>query len=357
MTDAGFYRAFEDRYRGSRELIANRLRVYLPFIEGLKAALPDGRGVDLGCGRGEWLELLASEGFECRGIDLDEGMLAACHELGLPAERADAMEWLRAQPEASLALVSAFHVAEHLPFEILQAVVAEARRVLAPGGLLILETPNPENLAVGTESFYLDPTHVRPLPPALLAFLPEFHGFARTRVLRLQHDPALMSAPWLGVRDVLEGISPDYAVIAQAPGSEAAGEALDAAFALDDGISRAALAGRHDRLVNERFDRVETLLNDRAQPLLAGRIESVEAQLAEAHVQLVEARAQLVEGAERAAALAQRVEALEQAMQACAALAESLGQELAAVYGSSSWRATEPLRRLGKLVRRLGGSR
>ena len=350
MTDTGFYRAFEDRYRGSRELIAGRLRVYLPFIEGLKAALPGGRGVDIGCGRGEWLELLASAGFECQGIDLDDGMLAACIERGLPAERADAIEWLRAQADASLALVSAFHVAEHLPFDVLQVLVAEARRVLAPGGLLILETPNPENLAVGTESFYLDPTHVRPLPAALLAFLPEFHGFARTRVLRLQHDPALMSAQWLGLREVLEGVSPDYAIVAQSPAPEAVAAALDAAFAVDDGISRTVLAERHDRLVSERFEKMETLLNDRAQPLITGRIDSLEAQLAEM-------RLQLAEGADRAASLAQRIEALEEAVRASAALAESLGQELAAVYGSNSWRATEPLRRLITLARRIGGSR
>jgi len=350
MTDVGFYRAFEDRYRGSRELIATRLRVYLPFIEGLKAALPGGRGVDIGCGRGEWLELLVSEGFEGRGIDLDEGMLAACLERGLPAERADGIEWLRAQPDASLALVSAFHVVEHLSFEVLQALVAEAGRVLVPGGLLILETPNPENLAVGTETFYLDPTHVRPLPPALLAFLPEFHGFARVRVLRLQHDPALMSARWLGLRDVLEGVSPDYAVIAQTPVSGSAGAALDAAFGIEDGISRSALAARYDHLVSERLEKVESLLADHAHSLLATRLAAVEAQLADAHSRLADSE-------DRAGGLAQRIEALEDSVQASAAFAESLGQELAAVYGSKSWRATEPLRRLVSLARRIGGSR
>lgn len=315
MTDSGFYRAFEDRHRGSRELIAGRLRAYLPFIRGLMEAVPGRGGVDLGCGRGEWLELLAAEGFPCCGVDLDEGMLADCRARGLPAERGDAIEWLRSQADASLALVSAFHLVEHLPFNLLQTLVIEAKRVLAPSGLLILETQNPENLAVATDWFYLDPTHVRPLPPSLLSFLAEFHGFVRVRVLRLQHDPVLMSADWIGARNLLEGASPDYAVIAQITGQDPALKALDEAFAVEDGVSRSALADRADYLVGKRFAEV----NNR-----------------------------LALGDARVAELVQRIAALEAPNRAAAALAESRGRELEAVYASRSWRLTAPLRAVGR---------
>lgn len=343
MTDAGFYRAFEDRYRGSRELITERLRVYLPFIEGLKAALPGMGGVDLGCGRGEWLELLASEGFGCRGVDLDKDMLAACVERGLAAEHGDAIVWLQAQADASLALVSAFHLVEHLPFDALHTIVAEAKRVLVPGGLIILETPNPENLAVGTELFYLDPTHVRPVPSALLAFLLEYHGFARVRVLRLQHDPALLSAKWLGARELVEGVSPDYAVISQSDGPEAVHSLFHEAFALQDGVSRTALADRHDRLVTGRFEQIESLIGSDFLASLARRLDEAEARREAGKAKLEE--------------LAQRIETLEATAQQAAALASALGEELSSVYGSRSWRATEPLRRLSVLAKKMRGTR
>ncbi|HEY1150376.1 MAG TPA: class I SAM-dependent methyltransferase, partial [Pseudoduganella sp.] len=164
-----FYRAFEDRYRGSRDTIKQRLRAYAPFLAALRGDASAPRALDLGCGRGEWLELLGEEGFAARGIDLDEGMLAACHERGLNVEQKDALAALREAPTASLSLVSSFHLVEHLPFDLVRELIAEALRALQPGGLLIMETPNPENLTVGATSFYMDPTHLHPLPPSLLS--------------------------------------------------------------------------------------------------------------------------------------------------------------------------------------------
>ncbi|MFA7666746.1 MAG: methyltransferase domain-containing protein [Burkholderiaceae bacterium] len=341
MTGTGFYRAFEDCYRGSRELIAGRLAVYRPFIQALKAAFPQASGADLGCGRGEWLELLAAEGLAGQGIDLDEDMLADCRERGLTVERGDALAWLRAQPDESFALVSAFHLVEHLPFETLQALIVEALRVLRPGGLLVMETPNPENLVVGTESFYLDPTHTRPLPAALLSFLARFHGFERVQVLRLQHDPALMSAPVLGLRQVIEGVSPDYSVLARKGGPQAVVDALDAAFAIEDGISRAALADRYDRLLAERLEGVEGGMSGPVGRALDERVTAIEA-------------ARTAE-AGRHEAMQARIVALEASAQASAEVAASLANRLEAVYASRSWRITGPLRGLATLLRRLVG--
>ncbi len=143
-----FYRAFEEKHRGSRGLITERLHVYLPFIRPLLKIYGGGQAVDLGCGRGEWLELLTKEGFSPTGVDLDEGMLSACQQLGLPAVKADALDLLSETESNSQLVVSAFHVVEHISFEQLKTLVTQALRVLKPGGLLILETPNPENIAV-----------------------------------------------------------------------------------------------------------------------------------------------------------------------------------------------------------------
>ena len=242
-----FYRAFEDRFRGSRSTIHSRLTVYRPFLSLLRRAFPnDAQGLDLGCGRGEWLEILQLEGIEPLGVDMDEGMLEACRALKLPTIKGDAIAYLAGLPNESLAVISAFHLVEHITFPQLQHLVAEAHRVLKPGGLLVMETPNPENIEVGTSHFYLDPTHQQPIPHQLLSFLPEHTGFARTKVLRLQESPTLLQKHALGLHDVFTGSSPDYAVIAQKAAPLGVLEAFDSEFQREHGMSLAALSSHYD---------------------------------------------------------------------------------------------------------------
>lgn len=247
MSTDSFYRAFEDRYRGSRELIRERLKAYLPFVEPLLTLYPDAEVVDLGCGRGEWLELMRDQGFSVRGIDQDAGMLAACVERGLEVEQGDALAFLRALPDNTLNVVSGFHFVEHIPFELLDELMAQARRVLKPGGLLILETPNPENLVVGSCSFYLDPTHQRPIPPLLLSFLAQFHEFTRVKTLRMQEAAGFHeeNAP-ISLFNVLEGVSPDYGIVAQKACDAEISEVFDAAFALEYGLDLRQLADKFE---------------------------------------------------------------------------------------------------------------
>ena len=144
---------------------------------------------DLGCGRGEWLELLGEWGVPNQGVDLNAVNVEQMRARGLAVEEGDAVKWLQAAPEASFAAVTAFHLIEHLPFGVLLRLIQEARRVLQPGGRLIMETPNPENLAVATQTFWLDPTHLRPLPPALLELVVRHAGLEHEATLRL-HPPA-----------------------------------------------------------------------------------------------------------------------------------------------------------------------
>lgn len=256
--DDGFYRAFEDRYRGSRELITERLRVYLPFLDPLKDLYQDYPILDLGCGRGEWLELLQREGYAPMGVDLDEGMLQACQARGLPARNADALTALRELPDNSLIAVTGFHIAEHIPFPILQEVVAEAQRVLRPAGLLILETPNAESLVVGTNTFYLDPTHERPLPGLLLSFLAEHSGFAKTKIVRLQERTELRAEDQkIGLWDVISGTSPDYAVVGQKNADSEHLKIFLPAFEARYGVSLDDLALRFDDALQRRLTRIE----------------------------------------------------------------------------------------------------
>lgn len=262
-----FYKAFEDQHRGSRETIKSRLAVYLPFIQQIKSIHPNATALDLGCGRGEWLELLQENQFTASGIDLDDGMLSACRSRGLNVQTGDAITHLKSLPADSLSIVSGFHIAEHLSLDDLQALIKEALRVLKPAGLLILEAPNPENLVVGTSSFYLDPTHQRPLPSALLNFLVGYLGFARSKVLGVQESVPLREE--LGPTSlfaVLSGVSPDYAVIAQKTGDASSIASFDSLFAKEYGLTLELLANRYQ----ERFDVIE-----RRTQLLEARLNRI----------------------------------------------------------------------------------
>lgn len=247
MVDPNFYRTFEDRFRGSREEVKRRLAVYLPFIAPLKTLDNSPAALDLGCGRGEWLELLQGQGFPAVGVDVDEGMLSACRDLNLNAVHSDFLEWLRSVESDSLSVVSAFHFVEHIPFELLLEAVKEAHRVLKPGGLLILETQNSENLMVGASTFYIDPTHQRPIHPLQLSFIAEYTGFGRVKTLYLQESPELAAAQQVGLFDVLSGVSPDYAVVAQKKATQEITSLFDPCFDRPYGLRLKDLADRYDR--------------------------------------------------------------------------------------------------------------
>lgn len=270
---SNFYRAFEDRHRGSRELIKSRLTAYLPFLIPLTSASTP-TALDLGCGRGEWLELLGETGFRARGVDLDEGMLAACRERGLDVTTEDALASMRAQPDASLALVSAFHLVEHIPFESVQELITEALRALQPGGLLIMETPNPENLVVATSGFYMDPSHLRPIPPQLLEFVVEFGGFARHRVVRLQEPPQLHGNAPLELMNVLNGVSPDYSVVAQKSAELSTTMPFDPVFAAPFGLDLATLAQRYQTQQDSRQGELNASLTQLTERIAAAEVSA-----------------------------------------------------------------------------------
>jgi len=176
-------------FRGDRAEIKRRLAVYLPHAQQACAAAGNLPALDLGCGRGEWLEVLSEAGISVRGIDANREFVAACRDLGLDATEGDLPQVLRSIPDESHAVVSAIHVLEHLSFRDLLEVVDQAVRILKTGGIVVFETPNPRNLFVSSNNFYLDPTHHHPLPSEFLAFILEARGLFQPQVLPLVPYP------------------------------------------------------------------------------------------------------------------------------------------------------------------------
>jgi O-antigen chain-terminating methyltransferase len=184
---AAFYVAFEDAMRGSRAEIHQRQGAAIRELPPPDAHL--NRVLDIGCGRGEWLQQLTEHGYQAKGIDTNPVMVDTCLQHGLDAQQGDALAWLKQQPDNSLCAITAFHVVEHIPFELLLRITSEATRVLCPGGTLLYETPNAENVLVGSHSFYHDPTHRNPITPTLLRFLAQYCGFAEIKLRGLQPHP------------------------------------------------------------------------------------------------------------------------------------------------------------------------
>lgn len=188
------YLGFEDAFRGSREEIKKRVAVYLALLR--EGSGPDRRPIlDVGCGRGELLEVLRDHGLPASGIDSNRAAVEQCQARGLDAATSDAFDALAKVPDGSLGALTAIHVVEHLPVDLVFRLLDEALRVLRPGGVAIFETPNPQNLLVGACTFYVDPTHRNPVHPQTLHYLVEARGMVRVETMLLHPYPAEKRIP------------------------------------------------------------------------------------------------------------------------------------------------------------------
>ena len=220
--DDAFYVALEDHFRGSRDVVAERQRNYLEHLPGvIDVAHPI---VDLGCGRGEWVRVLTEQRIPALGIDSNEVCITECRELGLPVECDDLVSFLENRPDSSVGTYTLFQVLEHLPFPVLLDSLRHMKRTLVPGGIIIAEVPNAKNLRVSAGTFWIDPTHQRPLFPELLIFLAEEVGFTNARGLYVNDmSPkfdltSLEVGPRIALERLLEAVDTagDFALIATA---------------------------------------------------------------------------------------------------------------------------------------------
>ncbi len=237
----GFYAALEARFRGPRSLIRERQSLYLPVIAQARARVETypptpvaggdhplnrlyaGNGVlDLGCGRGEWLELLKEQGVPALGVDLNHFFLQACRQLGCEVIDANLVEFLAAAPAETVTVITGFHIIEHLSLPVLQEVIRNSFRVLRRGGVAIFETPNPRNVLTSSLNFHLDPTHQRPVHPSLAQFILETGGFSAVRLdyLHAYDQSHLVGQPGDPLADRFNAYfhgPQDYAVIGVKP--------------------------------------------------------------------------------------------------------------------------------------------
>ena len=162
---------FEDQFRGSEADLRER---YVGLTKRLVGCSP---AVDLGCGRGEFLQLLREAGLEVRGVEIDRSLVDLGRQNGLPIEYGDAVSWLAAEPDESLGAITLIQVIEHLSPKDRTEIVRLAFEKLRPGGRILIETLNPQSLYIFARAFYADPTHDTPVHPAYLEFLLKEAGF------------------------------------------------------------------------------------------------------------------------------------------------------------------------------------
>ena len=160
--------------------VGRRLASRLEYIR-----LAPQRILDVGCGRGEWLEVLKEAGLQAQGVDSNRVLVERCKSLSLDVSETEALVHLHSLAENTLDAVTAFHFVEHLAVKTLVRFLDEVCRALKPGGIFILETPNPENLLVGSCNFYLDPTHKHPIPIQTMELILEARGFLIQDVMKL----------------------------------------------------------------------------------------------------------------------------------------------------------------------------
>ena len=211
--DSDFYTEFENNFRGSREQIINVLSNYDGLIDYILNIDNNPSLLDIGSGRGEWIQKCKAKGFNSIGLELDPKMVDDCKKLNLNIKQGDALSLLDDFAEDSFSIVSAFHVIEHMNHENINELLIQSKRILKPDGLLILETPSIDNIMVSSKSFYIDPTHINPIHPDLLAFMSKRNGFEKLKYYFINGGP-LQNSEADSLTRIFNGVAQDLVLIA-----------------------------------------------------------------------------------------------------------------------------------------------
>ncbi len=212
IMESNYYLEFENKFRGERENILKKFVTYDSLIDLILEQDPLASLLDIGCGRGEWLEKCSKKFNNCIGIESDLSMINLCKDNGLNVIEGDAIEKLSNFSDGSVTVITIFHMIEHLEYENLITLISECQRVLSDNGFLIMETPSIDNLIVSSKTFYVDPTHISPINPDGICFHLEKAGFTNAKYLYLNGGPLENASP-LKITRILNGVAQDLCII------------------------------------------------------------------------------------------------------------------------------------------------
>ena len=210
---SSYYLEFEDKFRGDREKIIDKFSIYEPLIELVIKEINSPKLIDVGCGRGEWLQKWKDRIDDCYGIDSNINMIKTCRENDLQVFEGDAIDKLSDLESGTVTVITIFHLIEHLKNQKLLRLIEECQRVLSDDGILIMETPSIDSLLVSTKSFHLDPTHINPINLDLISFYLNQVGFTNVKSYYIHGGP-LQDASHLKITRILNGVAQDLCIIA-----------------------------------------------------------------------------------------------------------------------------------------------
>lgn len=183
-----FYTFHQDRLRGPYEEIKQRQSIYLKYLKNIPSSLQTNHFLDIGFGRGEFIDLLTINKFKnVEGVDINKEYVLKAKQRGFLSYHSDGLKYLYLSDKKYYG-ISAFHLIEHVKFNELFDLLLICSKKLVKGGILILETPNVENVRVSSSSFFLDYTHQLKLPSLLIKTLLKYFGFKKVEFLYLQED-------------------------------------------------------------------------------------------------------------------------------------------------------------------------
>tara|TARA_Y100001968_G_scaffold311594_1_gene333844 strand:+ start:505 stop:1671 length:1167 start_codon:yes stop_codon:yes gene_type:complete len=191
MNYSEFYLAFENRFRGTDKSLNDKLIFYDGLLNEILYRFPNCNLLDIGSGRGEWLLKCQQLGIHSIGIDNNLNMYKYCVEKKLNVKHGDALDLLKTFEDNSFQLISSFHFIEHISFDLILEVIEQCKRLLVPGGVLILETPSIDNLLVSSKNFYLDPTHTTHIHPEAIKFALDYFNYQESNYFLLNSEKNL----------------------------------------------------------------------------------------------------------------------------------------------------------------------
>ena len=207
------YLDFENRFRGDRDSIMSQFSKYDYLVDLVLKDIKHPRILDIGSGRGEWLQKWNSKFRDCTGIEIDPEMIKICRDNGLNIVEGDAIECLKKFDDNSINLLSIFHLIEHIDYLKLNEILLECKRILSPNGVMIMETPSIDNILVSTNTFYLDPTHITHINAQNILFTLENVGFNFAKTYFINGGP-LQNDSHLKITRLLNGVAQDLLIIA-----------------------------------------------------------------------------------------------------------------------------------------------